>query len=336
MSIIELSKFAGVSKSTVSRVLNQDPRVSPGAVKAVKAAVEKLGYSRPHRMGRPRRTPTGIRHGTAVMFFPDTNPRALRTVLSARLMHGAEEVLRGKSLSLVVAGMPGPGRVPQPVEQNQVDGVIMRGTPSDTARRGVVEALARVPTICVFEPRGAVPPNWDVVLEDNEAIGQIAADYLVRRGARRLLFVNRQPEHPSLRHRGASFDEAARAAGATAHVVHSSAPTREILAGLPADWKADRIDGVFAPGSDEAVIDLYRALKRAGRDPGGELPYISCNNDPDRLAALDPRLANIDINPEAIGRAAAETLLWRLQNPKEPQRRLAIAPTLAEPEEPAA
>lgn len=39
-------------------------------------------------------------------------------------------------------------------------------------------------------------------------------------------------------------------------------------------------------------------------------------------------LPNIDIQPEAIGRTAAERLLWRLDNPKEPTQRLLIAPQL--------
>ena len=53
MSIIAVSKLAGVSKSTVSRVMNRQSRVSPAAVKAVEhvdicvgrllAAIEKVG-----------------------------------------------------------------------------------------------------------------------------------------------------------------------------------------------------------------------------------------------------------------------------------------------------
>ena len=35
---------AGVSRSTVSRVVNDSPKVTPEAVAAVKAAIEKLGY----------------------------------------------------------------------------------------------------------------------------------------------------------------------------------------------------------------------------------------------------------------------------------------------------
>ena len=51
---------AGVSKSTVSRVINDSPSVTPEAVAAVTAAIERLGYS-PNRAARSlvsRRTRT--------------------------------------------------------------------------------------------------------------------------------------------------------------------------------------------------------------------------------------------------------------------------------------
>ena len=44
--------------------------------------------------------------------------------------------------------------------------------------------------------------------------------------------------------------------------------------------------------------------------------------------AIHPDLPNIDIQPESIGRTAAERLLWHLDNPKEPTQRLLIAPRL--------
>ena len=42
---------AGVSRSTVSRVVNDSPKVTPEAAAAVKAAIEKLGYV-PNRAAR--------------------------------------------------------------------------------------------------------------------------------------------------------------------------------------------------------------------------------------------------------------------------------------------
>ena len=41
----EVGEVAGVSRATVSRVINNSPRVSPAAREAVERAIAKLGYS---------------------------------------------------------------------------------------------------------------------------------------------------------------------------------------------------------------------------------------------------------------------------------------------------
>ena len=46
-----VAAIAGVSRSTVSRVVNASPRVTPEAVEAVTAAIEQLGYV-PNRAAR--------------------------------------------------------------------------------------------------------------------------------------------------------------------------------------------------------------------------------------------------------------------------------------------
>lgn len=334
MSLVQVSKVAGVSKSTVSRVLNHDPRVSPETVRAVTHAVQQLGYTRPERMGRPRRSPNGLNKGSVALLFPDTDPAAIKTVLSGRLLHGIEEVLRRRGISMLVAGMPERDRLPQAVEQRLVDGVLVRGTVGEMSRKTFTEGMGRLPVVLVFEPKGPVPSHWDIVLEDNHAIGVLAYQYLAERGRKNLGFINVAPEHASFRHRLRAFSDAANEGGAKVYSVQTAgAPAEELVRQVLEQAKADgrTIDGLFVPGADSLVVDTYRALQSMGIETGKDLDLISCNNDPTRLATLDPRLANLDIQPEAIGRAAAEMLLWRLQFPRDPQRRLSVAPQIVLP-----
>lgn len=334
VSLVKVSKVAGVSKSTVSRVLNQDPRVSQEAIRAVQEAVARLGYVRPEGMGRPRRSSNGLTKGSIALVFPDTNPAAIRTVLSGRILLGVEEVLRSRGINLTITGLPGPDRLPAAVEQRQVDGCLIRGTAPESGRRSFIESFGRLPCVMVFAPKGPTPDRWDVVQEDNEAISRLALDYLVSRRRRRLTFLSTQPDHPSFRVRQRAFLEFAEQASLTVHVVSSSTFSPEKLVEQALTLPGGRPDGIFVPGGDDAVVEVYRSLTARGVVVGRDLDLISCNNDGIRLATLDPRLPNIDINAEAIGRAAAEALLWRLKNPRDPQRRLTIAPTLTDPEAP--
>lgn len=332
-SIVQLSERAGVSKSTVSRVLNDDPRVSEQAVQAVRAAAAELGYTGPLRPGRPKGTRNGVRKRSVALLFPDPNPAALRTVLSARLILGIESTLREAGLSLIVTGLTASHRLPVCLEQGLVDGFIMRGAVLDRSRFGLIEQCPVPARIYLFEPRSPLGPGWDVVFEDNDEIAALASRWLVERNAKRILCVNRIPTHPSLRHRCQALVSQLASSSAKVHVLSTDQPLLEPLRYALGQLDG-RPDGVFVTGPDDSVVETYRALRQLGIKVGGassECPLISCNNDPDRLATLDPELPNLDIQPEALGRAAADMLLWRLKHPKDPARRLTLTPALVQP-----
>ena len=54
MSISKVAKLAGVSSSTVSRVINNHPRVAPETVQSVKKAMKELGYVPSDRRPGPK------------------------------------------------------------------------------------------------------------------------------------------------------------------------------------------------------------------------------------------------------------------------------------------
>lgn len=329
MSITEVSKLAGVSVATVSRVLNGHPRVSSAMVEAVREAVAKVGYVPPEesRVGRPRRNPLGIRTGAVAVLFPDTKLEALRTALSGQLLHGIEEALRQRSLSMVVTGLPEEGKLPASIEHRQVDGVIVRG--GSGALGELRDGLQRLPSVRMFEPPSPLAWTGDVVLDDNSSIGAMAARYLLDRGHRNLIFLNLLPPHPSFHARGLAFQAEACRAGAEVRLLTETCEAASMVDQILA--QSGYPMGLFVPGADQQVTDVYRALKTRGVHVGRDVGLISCNNDSHRLASLDPDLANIDIQAETIGQAAVEMLLWRLQNPDAPQRRTMIAPRLVEP-----
>lgn len=329
VSVIQVSKVAGVSKSTVSRVLNDDPRVSPETVRVVQSAIRSLGYSRPEKMGRPRRDRNGATRGSVALLFPDTQPQAMKTALSGRLTHGIEDVFRRRGLALIVSALPAPNVLPPVIDKRLVDGVIVRGTYLAEEFDAVKAWLSKCPVVYIFEPKSRVPSNWDVVSEDNDAIAGVAFDYLKSQGARRLAVVNSLAEHPSLAHRVSAFVSLAREEFGQAQLAEADVAV-DVLVGRLFDGKrgSERPDGLFVPGSDTQVAAVYRALTARKIVPGKDVLLISCQDDPTRFNLVDPDAAYIDINAEAIGKAAAETLLWRLLNPKEPQRRLNVAPLL--------
>ena len=177
------------------------------------------------------------------------------------------------------------------------------------------------------------PDPWgDRVQPDHHAIGQMAADYLLERGHRRLAYLNPDTTLPIYRHRLTAFRSAAEAAGVSTHVYASKGIEDLNLEAqhLVAQWMAssDRPTALFVP-VDRVTLFIYRHLERRGVTPGKDVDIISCDNEKQLLSLMNPPPASIDLNREMIARLAVERLLWRMRNGvSSPSVVTAVSPTL--------
>jgi DNA-binding LacI/PurR family transcriptional regulator len=340
MSVQLVSKRAGVSVATVSRVINHSRNVSPETVALVRDAMEKVGYVPPpveKRQRRKRNELPGIQKGNIALLFPDTDNRALKTALSGRFMHGVGELLRSRGLNMIVTPLDAGFSMPPCVRDAQVDAVIVRGLASQAQ---VLPMLGTLP--CVWLLDGDLPARGDQILEDNASVARLAVEHLARRGCRRVGVLNPMGLHYGYRSRSDWFGLVARREGlACDEFIHRDQPEVSLLAN--ATWEplllelVDRVvtaprrpDGLFLPFPDDLITFTYRALADRGVRLGVDIKVVCCSYDPPRLATLDRSITNIDILPEAMGRAAVETLLWRMRHLNEPQRRVMVMPALVE------
>lgn len=328
--------------ATVSRVINRHPQVSAQNVEAVRSAIARLGYTPPprdRRIGRPRRTPVVPkaefaavhpgRAGSIALLFGDTSQLALRTRLTSRLIHGVEESLWRESLTMTLTRLPQSGEVPPALNHRTVDGMIVR---AGFGNYMVPQSLRGFPCVHLFEDL-EIPQFGDCVLEDNAAIGSMAAEHLLDAGCQDLAFLNALPEHPAMRSRASSFRDAAerRGAGRLRMATHSALP-QDMRAGVAAMVDQLLADGppagVFLPGHDSAVECAIEALAGKGLMAGRDIQVVCCHNDVPVVQRIAPEAAVIDICPEAMGEAAVETLLWRLDHPRAARRRVLIEPAM--------
>jgi LacI family transcriptional regulator len=313
ITVHDVAAHAGVSASTVSRVLNRNHDISADTVALVESAVAELGYSRAATKRGRRATRSGQAPLTASLAFliPDTNIEAMLTPLTGQLMHGIEAVARERGFNLLLTRLAERGGLPPCLTPVQVKGLIVRSGATEKLQR----TLPDVPTVWIFKGKNA-PLRGDVVQPDNQAIGQMAARYLLERGHRKIAVWNARPGHAEAEIRAQSFLEAARDTGAKVEVATGAEAVKYL--------KRQKRSGLFLPLGDDATESVYRALQSSG----AAVEIISCNNDVPRLRALDARLPNINIRAEEIGHVAAETLLWRLENPHDHRRTVFVEPRL--------
>jgi len=339
ISIIDVAQLAGVSKSTVSRVMNHVPGVNPDVTKAVQSAMERLGYQPSARRRGPKTAARrGIRTGNILFLVLGYNVANLQQmpVLPA-LLHGIEAAVREAGLYLVLAAYHPNESLPAALGSNQVDGVLLFNprTAPDESPPSIKSRFERVPTVGLMRGFDEPWPRMDRVLYNNASVGTLAARYLLNRGHTRIAYINIERDHPAFIERQRNFVASAQAAGA--HVVELVCPRRpeeivnenEEFQTLVKAAAAQEVTGIFSP-TDNQLPPLYSALGHAGMHPGKNLDIIACDNQQRILSGLSPKPASIDINLEMVGRAGVHWLLWRLANlDKENRITLYVEPFVA-------
>ena len=327
LTIFDVAKRAGVSKSTVSRVFNNGYGVAPEVAESVRKAAAALGYNsyKMNARGRPKRDTGGIRAGSVAVLIPDTGEAVMRTVLSGRLAQGVNSVLSRNRLSMIFTNLSSGGEMPVCIEKKQVDGIIIR---AGLGLNALLSKVGGLPSVITFEcPDFSNVINADFVQPDNRMVAEFAISHL--KECRNIAVISNEPLHNAVIERACEFMSLSEKLGIKASRFVEDSTVAEMIKKI---FKGkNRPDGIFIPVGDMAVVEACTALRQMGLKPVDDVKIIACCNDPGYMWTSDNRIPNIDIRPDAIGQAAAEILLQRIKNPSGEYRRILVRPRLQSP-----
>jgi DNA-binding LacI/PurR family transcriptional regulator len=320
-TIRTVAERAGVSKSLVSLVLRDSPKVSSSKREAVLRAVAELGY----HTNAAARSLAERRTRTIGVLLND-----LHQPWFADMLSGLTPVLHDHGQHILL----GDGHLNQVTDESLigtfrelgVDGLVLAGTmPISPAIEEIVE---EVPTVAVGS-RDLDVPNADMVANDDRIGGQVATRHLVELGHRRIAHIaNPNGLVPKLRRE--AYEEEMRAQGLGGHIeIEHSDLTED--GGYEAALRL--LDRDVRPTAIFAVNDLtcLGALSAAGDlgiDVPSQLSLVGYDNT--HLAKLRCIwLSSVDGSAWGIGRQAAHLLLARIENPQRPAALRLITPTLS-------
>lgn len=292
VSMAMVATRAGVSGQTVSRVVNDSPRVDPATRERVEKAMAELGY-RPHRAARALRTGRSRTIGLVVT--------TLATVGNSRMLQATAEAAaeRGYALTLVTAGSSVADAFERLAEQ-EVDGAIVLN-----------EASALVPA-------AQRPPGLRLVVVDAPASADLAVVHSDHAGGAaaataRLLAVGHATVH-HLAGPADSFAAAERERGWRETLAQAGARVPAVVRG---DWSAG---AGFAAGAafidasavfcanDQMALGLLRALAERGRRVPEDVDVIGFDDVPD-AANYRPPLSTIRQDFTALAHRAVDLLV---------------------------
>jgi len=315
----DIARAAGVSQSTVSRVLNGDPRVARQTRDRVAGVIEQIGY-----------TPNGVARGlvtrrtqlVGVVVSDVTNP------FYPELLEAIEHQLTKHGLKMILsnAGERPEDAYMRVLEEHRVDGIVFTAAKMDSE---AVRTLARRRFPIVVANRSVDGVECDSVTGDNEPGARAAAQHLLDLGHRRIGILSGHPEASTSRDR---------LAGLVAALADADAEPDPSL--MRVGWYSygvvsrEAVELHTLEPSPKAIFSLddlmaFAALNAAvavGREVPRELSVVGF--DDIRMASWERfQLTTVRQPLAEMARTSADLVAQRIETPDAPYQRL-VFPSL--------
>ncbi len=300
-----VAKAAGVSRSTVSRVINDSPKVTPEALAAVQKAIEELGYvpNRAARILASRRTLS------VALVIPENTARFFADPYFATVVQGIAMFLSDTdyTLSLLIASEKDGEKTRRYLQAGNVDGALILSHHSDD--RSYTQLAKSIPVVFGGRPMSQEGSDAYYVDVDNVAAARSVTRRLVERGRRRIATVAGPTDMSAGLDRLAGWREELAAAGVRDDLVEhgdfspagGETAMRRLLARDP------EIDGVFAASSLMASGAL-NVLRAHGRSVPDDIGLVTFDNDYAAQSSIPP-LTTVEQPTVEQGRRMVDVLL---------------------------
>ena len=312
---------AGVSKTTVSRVINDSPSVTPEAVAAVKAAIDQLGYT-PNRAAR---TLVSRRAQTLALVIPENTARFFADPYFGSVVQGAAMAVSETEyiLTLLIATESDADKTRRYLRAGNIDGALVLSHHSDD--RSYLALAGTLPLVFGGRPMSAEGSAAYYVDVDNVAAARQITEHLVAAGRKRIATIAGPGNMSAGIDRLEGWRQALAEAGQPADLVEQgdfspasgAAATRRLLE------REVPFDGLFAASAQMASGALI-ALREHGRAVPGDVGLVTVDDDYFAQSSLPP-LTTVAQPTLDVGRRMVEVLLRRIDG--EPTDRITVLPT---------
>ena len=311
--------MAGVSQKTVSRVVNNEPRVSPETADRVRQAIAELGFRVNFGASSLKR---GAGTATVGLVIEDVaNP------FFSVIARAIEEVARERGHLLVTASSDEDGSR----EREVIDTLFARGidgllvVPAGSDHR-YLEPELRTGTPVVFIDRPPGRLEADTVLIDNVGGTRDATEHLMAAGHRRIGVILDDREVYTTGPRLEGHRQALQAAGGRldetllrygCHRADAAeAATLDLLA-------MDDPPTAILTTNNRMSVGAIRALASRARDGAPAVALVGFD-DFELAELLSPAISVVAYDLPSLGRKAAEILFDRIGGDARPPRRVVV------------
>ncbi len=304
----DVARRAGVSRTTVSFVLNNVPgvRISEATRQRVLQAAAELEYY-PHAAAQSLARQQSRTLGLILCQSPD---RVFADAFLPQVMRGVGRVAEEHGFKLLlqyVEDVTRPDAYITLVRQKHIDGIILSGPRSDDEQLPRLQA-ERFPLVLLGQLPGSGIPFVDV---DNIDGAQRATEHLIRLGYRRIACItNAPPEYTASQQRLAGYRRALEAHGLAYDatlVRYGDFREESGYAAMASLLDAGVPEAVFV-ASDLVAFGALEAIKARGLSVPQDVALVGFDDVP-VARYVDPPLTTVRLPAYDLGAEAAQLVL---------------------------
>lgn len=296
---------AGVSRATVSRVVNGSPKVSPDVAEVVREAIAALNYV-PNRAARSL---ASRRTQAIALVVPESTSRVFNDPFFATLVQGVGLALSTTeyTLSMLIESETGGEKTRRYLLGGNVDGALVAS--HHTGDHSYANVSRSLPVVFGGRPLDASESVTHTVDVDNTHGAELATQHLLDRGRRRIATIAGPQDMPPGVDRRRGWQTTLERAGLPADMVEYGdfSPASGAIAMRRLLERHPDLDAVFA-ANDQMAIGAYSAIADAGRTVPADVAVVGF--DDDRYASTSmPPLTTVHQPSLEMGAEMARTLV---------------------------
>ncbi len=317
VTLNDIAKLSGVSKATVSLVVNNDSRVADETKRKVLGIIEELGYI--HNRGAAG-VSTGKTNTVGIAVHDITNP------YFAEVLAECEAVLSYNNkmpfLCNTNESLDQQARFIEALIGYRAEGLILSPTDGSDLNSLLPVFANNLPTVLMA--RQIDGAKLDFVVNDGVLAIKKATEHLIKLGHRRIAMVGGGQQTSVSRNRREGFLIAMRENCLEVDqslLVKCETNPRGGEEALDVLLHHNTPPTAVVCFADLVGVGVISGLHNRGLEPGRDLAVISCD-DIDEASRGYVQLSTMKTRKSEIGRQAAELLIRRISNPDAPLRHI--------------
>jgi len=308
LTLAGLAKLAGVSTSTVSRALNDNPLIKKETRERLQALAKENNFSLNRAASRLRTQKTNV--VAVILNLTDNTDQSISDPFLLKVVGDLNQALNQKGYELLLSNslMATEDWANYFISSSRADGIIVIGQGKSTSKIEQV-AKAGAPLVVWGDPK--VMSGYAVVGSNNELGCYIATEHLVNSGCKRILFLG-DPEHAEMSERYKGYNRALQdfslpfdreltlSCDITSKAAYEQIADSILRQGLS-------FDGIVA-ASDMVALGAMKALKERYISIPGDVSLIGFD-DIAMAELLHPALSTIKQDTKLASQVMVEQLL---------------------------